>query len=536
MSGRSQARKSQRELQNVFTAGRGGADQRLPAAPRSIALPAPPPAPEGLPMAERVVGGTANAPAPQATTSEDVAVPGAGWANGARQVQSTLDGGTVGDNPECSCKCLPARLDRKNVKLGCMHITPLKTVDCPKCNNSSSKKPHSIGCDKSIYFGLTHGEIASKKGGKDPFKGKITKKDAKGTAPLSFFKKPPNPSSAPVAPPAQPPAPAAPAPATGMLNRLREAAVALVRPSSTKRDASTAIGDDTVGEEDTADRPRPSLAEETASLEAEDDATPRLIPELEKIIHTTIEKCPRVRYDDKERHFNVFQYGESLSADEQHERFAPGDFKVVFYETIDTGAETRPSYIKHALRGVEVIFLRPDLNRHGDEEVADSLRCFGCRGRLQFSRWTYSKRKTCKMILTTGRPHFLVEGSYQCIGCKQIYGASQYEMRVMQPPRIQSDLPVDTASTVCLLVHRVDRDTVEAIVCTHHDSLPYRSASRTPRRVWAGYWAKISRTPSTRTSSLTKDARRSWIGRRRSCGSSTIDTCSTTSTPFGATA
>ena len=92
MSGRSQARKSQRELQNVFTAGRGGADQRLPAAPRSIALPAPPPAPEGLPMAERVVGGTANAPAPQATTSEDVAVPGAGWANGARQVQSTLDG------------------------------------------------------------------------------------------------------------------------------------------------------------------------------------------------------------------------------------------------------------------------------------------------------------------------------------------------------------------------------------------------------------------------------------------------------------
>ena len=291
-----------------------------------------------------------------------------------------------------------------------------------------------------------------------------------------------------------------------------------------------------MGEEDTADRPRPSLAEETASLEAEDDATPRLIPELEQIIHTTIEKCPRVRYDDKERHFNVFQYSESLSADEQRERFAPGDFRVVFYETIDTGAETRPCYIKHALRGVEVIFLRPDLNRYGDEEVADSLRCFGCRGRLQFSRWTYSKRKTCKMILTTGRPHFLVEGSYQCTECKQIYGASQYEMRVMQPPRIQSDLPVDTASTVCLLVHRVDRDTVEAIVCTHHDSLPYRSASRTPRRVWAGYWAKISRTPSTRTSSLTKDARRSWIGRRRSCGSSTIDTCSTTSTPFGATA
>ena len=28
MSGRSQARKSQRTLQNVFTAGRGGADQR----------------------------------------------------------------------------------------------------------------------------------------------------------------------------------------------------------------------------------------------------------------------------------------------------------------------------------------------------------------------------------------------------------------------------------------------------------------------------------------------------------------------------
>ena len=36
MSGRSQARKSQRELQNVFTAGRGGADQRL--APKSAAL------------------------------------------------------------------------------------------------------------------------------------------------------------------------------------------------------------------------------------------------------------------------------------------------------------------------------------------------------------------------------------------------------------------------------------------------------------------------------------------------------------------
>ena len=487
-------------------------------------------------MAERVVGGTANAPAPQATTSEDVAVPGAGWANGARQVQSTLDGGTVGDNPECSCKCNPARLDRKNVKLGCMHITPLKTVDCPKCNNSSSKKPHSIGCDKSIYFGLTHGEIASKKGDKDPLKGKITKKDAKGTAPLSFFKKPPNPSSAPVALPAEPPAPAAPAPAPGMLNRLRAAAVALVRPSSNKRDASTAIGDGTVGAEDTADAPRPSLAEETASLEAEDDATPQLIPELKSIIHTTIEKCPRVRYDDKERHFTVFQYAESLSADEQRERFAPGDFRVVFYETIDTGAETRPSYIKHALRGTEVIFLRPDLNRYGDEEVADSLRCFGCRERLQFDQWTFTKRGTCKMILTTGRPHFLVEGSYQCTGCKRTYGASQYEMRVMQPPRIQSDLPVDTVSTVCLLIHRVDRDTVEAIVCTHHDSLPYRSASRTPRRVWAGYWAKVSRTSSTRTSSLTKDPRRSWIGRRRSCGSCTIDTCSTTSTPFGATA
>ena len=122
----------------------------------------------------------------------------------------------------------------------------------------------------------------------------------------------------------------------------------------------------------------------------------------------------------------------------------------MFHETIDTGAETRPSYIKHALRGVEVIFLRPDLNRCGDEEVADSLRCFGCRERLQFDQWTFTKRGTCKMILTTGRPHFLVEGSYKCTGCKRTYGASQYEMRVMQPPRIQSDLPVDTASKCCL--------------------------------------------------------------------------------------
>ena len=129
-----------------------------------------------------------------------------------------------------------------------------------------------------------------------------------------------------------------------------------MRPSSTKRDASTAIGDDTVGEEDTADRPRPSLAEETASLEAEDDATPQLIPELKSILQTTIEKCPRVRYDDKERRYTVFKYSGSLSADEQRERFAPGDFRVVFYETIDTGAETRPCYIKHALRGVRSCF------------------------------------------------------------------------------------------------------------------------------------------------------------------------------------
>ena len=70
MSGRSQARKSQRELQNVFTAGRGGADQRLPAAPRSIALPAPPPAAAALRTAARLADTAARPAAVGASSSE----------------------------------------------------------------------------------------------------------------------------------------------------------------------------------------------------------------------------------------------------------------------------------------------------------------------------------------------------------------------------------------------------------------------------------------------------------------------------------
>ena len=58
----------------------------------------------------------------------------------------------------------------------------------------------------------------------------------------------------------------------------------------------------------------------------------------------------------------------------------------------------------------------------------------------------------------------------------------------MQPPRIQTTRSTRRPLGVFWYIEFIY--TVEAIVCTHHDSLPYRSVLRTPRRVWAGYWAK----------------------------------------------
>ena len=105
---------------------------------------------------------------------------------------------------DCVCDCNPARLDKRNVKPSCFHVTvalELEAEQCAVCKSAAAKAAgdsggavcrlaHHLGCSCSTHFGLQHDAIATvKKGKKDkPPAGRLLQADAVGTVPiLSFF-------------------------------------------------------------------------------------------------------------------------------------------------------------------------------------------------------------------------------------------------------------------------------------------------------------------------------------------------------------
>jgi len=229
---------------------------------------------------------------------------------GAGLQQRGMRGGVPVENPTCTCKCNPGRLDKRPPKSGCNHITPtVEKTNCDACikktlqSSGGKHASHHLGCPCSQYYNKTHAKIAELRGDKKISARDGTKKDARprpsdakgltSVASFSGFK----PKTAPpkASPPPAPPTPA-PAEAPPLAERLWSAACAVgavfYPPTPQKRDAETAIGDGTVGDDADRTRPMPALAEDLEAIAADENVKLGLPNRLEAQIDFYIRPVP----------------------------------------------------------------------------------------------------------------------------------------------------------------------------------------------------------------------------------------------------
>jgi len=452
--------------------------------------------------------GVAAAPAPA-----PLAVPGA-------TAQLDLHGALVPENPACKCGCNPQRLDKKPPKANCVHITQkVSSTECDACapgSGSGKHHSHHLGCTKSKFYNMSHGRIfearvaktddarmsvfnTSRKPGAAP-----TNKDAKGSRLLtSFFgarAKGPAPAPAPSRADLSRPVAdrggddgAGSGNAPGLKDRLISACAAVgaifVPPTpqkKKKRDASTAIGDGSTGADPDggvpASRPMPSLADELQEIEEDERRPSKLLQAVEDQIAYEVKRFPHVRVG-KEKYVPYKQGSVSSLPVDYRARFPPGQFGVSNPLQIDTDPNTRPSLTKHSLRGVELVFVRPDLNRAGDAEVFNAMTCCteGCGCRLKFSMWSWSFADGKFKVLFRGgkRPAIAVAGRYVGSVCGATYSATDVALRLKMSPRVRGDYPVSLTQAVRNVNWHVHEELEALIEC---DSVTYEGCEALLRR------------------------------------------------------
>ena len=162
-------------------------------------------------------------------------------------------------------------------------------------------------------------------------------------------------------------------------------------PRPSKRDAATSIGDGSVGSSAGANEYRPTDDDDDDAIATEEAKTTRLLPQLEEQISYEVDRFPRHRGIPTPV---LYKHGaEGYTPEEYAARFPPGLFYASNPLSVNTSQDVRPSLTRHVLRGVEICFARPELNRFGDKSVDAALCCTvpGCGGRLNFVRWSTSQ-------------------------------------------------------------------------------------------------------------------------------------------------
>ena len=229
----------------------------------------------------------------------------------ARLTQTTLDGrGRVADNPPCQCGCSVTRPVKKPPKERCQHTTRKlqnPSVYCPQCKQRNDyKKGHHLGCPDSKFFGITHHAIAKFKDDQKSsnfLNGKLTRKDAEGTAKLTNFFAPTRkqddsrlkPSTTTVGHPTSTPrSPETPE----FRKRLLSAATAVgaISPPPTPeppqtRTTSTSIGNGGAAAEENRDL---VLFPTPEDIDADDKKETKILPVLEALIKQSVEEMPRL--------------------------------------------------------------------------------------------------------------------------------------------------------------------------------------------------------------------------------------------------
>ncbi len=481
MGGQSQQRKSQHAKESPHKKHRGSTDKRPPPRPRDAPESAAPPAP---PMSEQCVGSPLHAQTPTEGDARNL-------------VQTTF--GEV-EPARCICNVNVERMEKRGPGMTCKYITP-KTNSCTACLRTGSggrHGAHHIGCEKSIYYGMRHEQIYqmkqdSKAKSRDGTKpgAKPTKAGAKGLASItSFFGKksarvgvsqppratePPSGSSSTSGAPPRPPSPA-----PGLAARAVSAVKNLISSTTSKkkRDASTAIGDGSVGVDGDKTRPIPALMKNLAEIEDDERKDIILLPMVDDQITRFVNSFPSVKPARLEYNYLVYKH-DSVGPEAFADAFPAGQFVVKNDLQINTSCNTIPNLAQHAMRGVEVIFVRYELNRPNDPEVYEALSC-DCSGRLKFQRWSWNASDgRCRVVFGTGRPAIAIEAKYKCSKCGNACGATNIALRRKLPPRVRNDYPVSLAhATTGVNWHlRSDLETY-----LEHDAITYEGCQALVKR------------------------------------------------------
>ena len=248
--------------------------------------------------------------------------------------------------------------------------------------------------------------------------------------------------------------------------------------SKKKRDASTAIGDGSVGVDGDKTRPIPALMKNLAEIEDDERKDIILLPMVDDQITRFVNSFPSVKPARLEYNYLVYKH-DSVGPEAYADAFPAGQFVVKNDLQINTSCNTIPNLAQHAMRGVEVIFVRYELNRPNDPEVYEALSC-DCGGRLKFQRWSWNASDgRCRVVFGTGRPAIAIEAKYKCSKCGNACGATNIALRRKLPPRVRNDYPVSLAhATTGVNWHlRSDLETY-----LEHDAITYEGCQALVKR------------------------------------------------------
>lgn len=214
-------------------------------------------------------------------------------------------------------------------------------------------------------------------------------------------------------------------------------------PAPTTEEAATSIGDGGVAEEPASGAP--VLYPTQDEIDVDNNKQTKLLAPAQDQIDAAIREMPNLYTASTSKPPHLFKQGASMEPEAYTSRYPPGQSVINNPMHINTSPQVRPSYSQHVLRGVSIFLVRPDVNRVGDSEVSNALRCPRCEGMLKHERMSTSPKIIFK---AGGRPAIAVEAHYKCRDCPATATAVEPAIRMSMPARARNDLPVSVAHAV----------------------------------------------------------------------------------------